>query len=56
MKMNSIYGITKLDLEEYFISINQKNLGLLKYMNGFIERKLILFDEMSNLGKDVIDM
>ena len=34
----NIYGMTKEKLEEYFISIGEKNLKLSKYMNGYIKR------------------
>ncbi len=35
--MKNIFGLTREDLEEYFLSIGEKNLKKqLKYLNGYI--------------------
>ena len=34
--MNNIYNLTRKDLEDYLLSIGEKNIELYKYMNGFI--------------------
>lgn len=48
--MNNIYNYTIEQLEEYFVSIGEKNLKQFKYLIGYIKR-VTSFDLMTNIKK-----
>lgn len=54
--MKSIYGIKKKDLEEYFISKNDKKFRATQVYEWLYRKKVTSFDEMSNLSKDTIEL
>ena len=54
--MRSIYGIKKKDLEEYFVSKNDKKFRATQIYEWLYRKKVNSFDEMSNLSKDTIEL
>ena len=54
-KMNSIYGLTLEDLEEYFLSIGSKKFHALQLFSWLYEKRIESFDEVTNIKKEVID-
>ena len=53
--MKNIYGIKRTDLEEYFLSINEKKFKALQVFEWLYEKRASSFDEMSNIKKDIRD-
>ena len=53
--MNSIYGLTLEDLEEYFLSIGSKKFHALQLFSWLYEKRIESFDEVTNIKKEVID-
>lgn len=53
--MKSIYGIKRSDLEEYFISNNEKKFKGTQVYEWLYRKKVNSFDEMTNLSKDLRD-
>lgn len=53
--MNSIYNIKKSDLEDYFISINEKKFRATQVFEWLYRKKVRSFDEMTNMSKDLIE-
>ena len=54
--MKSIYSITKKDLEEYFISHNDKKFRATQIYEWVYRKKVHSFDEMSNINKSTIEL
>ena len=52
--MQSIYGITKSKLEDYFLSINEKKFKATQVFEWLYRKDVTSFDEMTNLSKDTI--
>lgn len=53
--MKNIYGIKRIDLEEYFLSISEKKFKALQVFEWLYEKRVSSFDDMSNLKKEVRD-
>ena len=53
--MNNIYNLSLTDLEEYFLSIDQKKFKGQQVFDWLYRKKVKSFDEMTNLKKEVID-
>lgn len=53
--MKNIYGIKRTDLEEYFLSINEKKFKALQVFEWLYEKRASSFDEMSNIKKEIRD-
>ena len=53
--MNNIYNLSLTDLEDYFISINEKKFKGQQVFDWLYRKKVKSFDEMTNLKKEVID-
>lgn len=53
--MKNIYGIKRTDLEEYFLSINEKKFKALQVFEWLYEKRVSSFDEMSNIKKEIRD-
>ena len=53
--MNNIYNLSLTDLEEYFLSINEKKFKGQQVFDWLYRKKVKSFDEMTNLKKEVID-
>lgn len=54
--MRSIYSIKKIDLEEYFLSHNQKKYRATQVFEWLYRKKVDNFDEMTNISKDIIEL
>ena len=52
----NIYNLTLNDLEEYFLSINEKKFKGSQVFDWLYRKKVSSFDEMSNLKKEIIDV
>ena len=52
--MQSIYGITKSKLEDYFLSINEKKFKATQVFEWLYRKDVTSFDKMTNLSKDTI--
>ena len=52
--MRSIFSITRKDLEEYFLSINEKKFKATQVFEWIYRKNVRSFDEMTNLSKDTI--
>ena len=52
--MQSIYSITRNELEEYFININEKKFRATQVFEWLYRKEVNSFDEMTNLSKEVI--
>lgn len=53
--MNNIYGYTRQDLENYFLSIGEKKFKATQVYEWLYDKKIKDFDEITNIKKDVID-
>ena len=53
--MKNIYGLTKTELENYFIEKNEKKFKATQVFEWLYQKKINNFDEMSNIKKDVIE-
>ncbi len=51
--MRNIYGIKKVDLEEYFLGINEKKFKATQVYEWLYRKKVSSFDEMTNLSKNL---
>ena len=51
--MNNIYGITREDLEQYFLSINEKKYKALQVYSWLYEKRVHDFTEMSDIKKSI---
>ena len=54
--MNNIYGITREDLEQYFLSINEKKYKALQVYSWLYEKRVHDFTEMSDIKKSIQDV
>ena len=52
--MNDIYGKTLKDLEEYFISKNEKKFKAIQTFEWLYKKRIKNFSDMSNVGKNLI--
>lgn len=52
--MRNIYDYTKKELEEYFLSINDKKFRATQIYEFLYKKRLKSFDEMKNIGKNTI--
>ena len=53
--MNNIYNLNLIDLENYFLSINEKKFKGDQVFDWLYRKKVSSFDEMTNLKKELID-
>ena len=53
--MKNIYDLTKLELEDYFISKGEKKFKATQVFEWLYQKKINSFDEMSNIKKEVIE-
>ncbi len=53
--MESIYNKSLNDLEEYFVSINEKKFKASQVYEWLYKKRVTSFDDMSNLKKEVIE-
>ncbi|MBQ4031563.1 MAG: 23S rRNA (adenine(2503)-C(2))-methyltransferase RlmN [Bacilli bacterium] len=53
--MMNIYGIKRADLENYFLSINDKKFKATQVFEWVYQKKIKSFEEMSNIKKDLQD-
>lgn len=51
--MRNIYGIKKVDLEEYFLGINEKKFKATQVYEWLYRKKVSSFDAMTNLSKNL---
>ena len=54
--MKSIYGITRKNLEDYFISNNDKKFRATQIYEWLYRKNITSFDEITNVNKDSIEM
>lgn len=54
--MKSIYGMSLKDLEEYFLSHNDKKFRATQIYDWLYRKNVTSFDEMTNLRKEVIEL
>lgn len=54
--MKSIYGMSLKDLEEYFLSHNDKKFRATQIYDWLYRKNVTRFDDMTNLKKDVIEL
>ena len=54
--MNNIYNLNLNDLEDYFVSINEKKFKGSQVFDWLYRKKVSSFDEMTNLKKEIIDV
>lgn len=54
--MKSIYGMSLKDLEEYFLSHNDKKFRATQIYDWLYRKNVTSFDDMTNLKKDVIKL
>lgn len=54
--MKSIYGMSLKDLEEYFLSHNDKKFRATQIYDWLYRKNVTSFDDMTNLKKDVIEL
>ena len=54
--MKSIYGIKKSDLENYFISKNEKKFRATQVYEWLYKKRINSFDEMTNVSKETISL
>ena len=52
----NIYGIKRLDLEEYFLSIGEKKFKALQVFEWLYTHKVKSFGEMTNIKKELISI
>ena len=53
--MKNIYGETLKDLEEYFLSLNEKKFKAIQVYDWLYKKRVSSFDDFSNVKKNVID-
>ena len=53
--MKNIYGLKRCDLEEYFLSINEKKFKALQVYEWLYNFRVSSFDEMTNIKKEVYE-
>ena len=53
--MMNIYGIKRVDLENYFLSINEKKFKATQVFEWVYQKKIKSFEDMSNIKKDLQD-
>lgn len=51
--MKNIYGIKRIDLENYFLSINEKKFKALQVYEWLYQKRVKTIEEMSNIKKSV---
>ena len=51
--MKNIYNLTLKELEEYFISINEKPFRAVQVYEGLYKKRYTSFDEMTNISKEL---
>lgn len=51
--MRNIYDLTIKELEDYFISINEKKFRAVQIYEGLYKKRYSTFDEMTNISKDL---
>lgn len=51
--MRNIYDLTIKELEEYFLSINEKTFRSTQVYEGLYKKRLSSFDEMTNISKEL---
>ena len=51
--MRNIYDLTLKELEEYFISINEKPFREAQVYEGLNKKRYTSFDEMTNISKEL---
>lgn len=54
--MKSIYNMTLIELEKYFLSNNDKKFRAIQIFEWLYQKKVKTFDDMSNLKKEVITL
>ena len=52
-KMRNIYDVTLKELEDYFISINEKPFRAAQVYEGLYKKRYTSFDEMTNISKEL---
>ena len=50
--MRNIYDVTLKELEDYFISINEKPFRAAQVYEGLYKKRYTSFDEMTNISKE----
>ena len=53
--MKNIYSLSISDLEEYFLSIDEKKFKAIQVFEWLYQKRVTSFDEMTNIKKDVLD-
>ena len=53
--MNSIYGVTLNELEEYFLNLGEKKFKAKQVYEWIYRKKVNSFDEMKNIKKELIN-
>ena len=53
--MKNIYGITKEELEEYFLSIGEGKFKATQVFEWLYKKRVTSFSEMTNVGKKVME-
>lgn len=51
--MRNIYDLTLKELEDYFISINEKTFRAVQLYEGLYKKRYTTFDEMTNISKEL---
>ena len=51
--MRNIYDLTIKELEDYFISINEKKFRAVQVYEALYKRRIKSFDDMTNISKEV---
>jgi 23S rRNA (adenine2503-C2)-methyltransferase len=55
-KMTNIYDLRIEQLEDFFLTNNEKKFRAKQVFDWIYKKKVVTFDEMSNLSKEVIDL
>lgn len=53
--MNNIYNLTKIMLEDYFESINEKKFKATQLFEWLYEKRIKNFDEITNIKKEILE-
>ena len=53
--MNNIYNLNLSDLEDYFLSINEKKYKARQVYDWLYIKRVNTFDNMSNIKKDILE-
>ena len=53
--MNNIYNLTKIMLEDYFESINEKKFKATQLFEWLYEKRIKSFDEITNIKKEILE-